>query len=185
MERRRKRVTDLNQEIQSYIRVHKKEKTYKTSQLQSAWEKVATVEALKHTDNIVISKRKNEPALLIYVDNNHWAAQLEMQKELYQFLLEKELKRQIPGLYFLVSQKASYKKEFIKERTKEKLDKEKEVSVALTEEEDAHVREMVAEVKNEELKNRLYNAIKKDFEWKKGKEGLKLAENAPESPETI
>ncbi|MCL1846472.1 MAG: hypothetical protein FWF91_00710 [Coriobacteriia bacterium] len=185
MERRRRKISSLDQEMRAYLKSNDRKESLQTLDLQGAWEKVATEEALRHTDNIVFSKRKNRPATLVYVDNNHWAAQLEIQKELYQYLMEHEMKAKIPELCFLVSQKASYKKEFRKRREEERVFQTQERSVALTEEEERGVRETVAGIKDEELKERLYKAMKKDLEWKKGLEGLKTAENAPESPETI
>ena len=185
VERRKRKTTSLDQEMKAYVSTHNKKESFKILELQNAWEKVASEVALKHTDNIAFSKRVNKPAILIYVENNHWATQLDMFKGMYQLLLEKELQRKLPELFFLVSQKASYKKEFRKARTEKERFQTPMKSVPLTAEEEADVRETVAQIKDEELKQRLYNAMKTDLEWKKGREGLNLAENAPESPETI
>lgn len=154
-------------------------------QLMNAWEKIATPKALKHTDNIVFSNRKKHPAILIYVDSSHWAAELGNQKELYRTLLEKETKSTVDDLIFLVTQKKEYRKVFIKNRDGSTALVEPAEQVCLTKEEDGYARDMVSGIKDENLKEKLYNAVKADLERKKGSGCLKLPELPPESPETI
>ena len=185
MDERNKRITKLNWETNRYINSNSKDGLSRVMQLQSAWEKIASPVALENTDNIVYSNKTKKPEILVYVDNSHWAAELESQKELYRILLEKELRQKVSDVKFLVTRKAAYKKIFKKWREKNTSTKSKERAIPLTKEEDRHAREMVSVVKDEKLRNSLYKAMKADLEWKKGTEGSKTPENPPESPETI
>jgi hypothetical protein len=110
---------------------------------------------------------------------------LENQKELYRILLERETGWDITELKFLVTKKISLKKLFIKRKEGDREKKAKKVSTPLTESEDRYARELVSTIEDKELKERLYKAIKADFEWKKGRNALNLSQKPPESPETI
>jgi hypothetical protein len=185
MSERNKRVTKLSWETTRYINTNSRSGLSQIIQLHNAWEKIASPIALDNTDNITFSTKSKNPEVLIYVENSHWAAELEAQKELYRILLEKETGQPIYSIKFLVTRKTAYKKAFLKWREKSTTQKKSEKSIPLTKEEDRYTRQMLAKIQNENLRNKLYNAMKADFEWKKGTEGLKLPENTPESPETI
>jgi len=185
MDERNKKITRLSWETNRYLNKHSKEDLSSAIQLQNAWEKVASAAALENTDNIAYSSKTKKAEILVFVDNSHWAAELGTQKELYRMLLERETGKQIHDIRFLVTRKASYKKNFLKWREKTTTAKAKDRSVPLTKEEDRHARQMVSVVRDEKLQKALYKAMKADLEWKKGTEGLKVPENPPESPETI
>ena len=185
MDSRNKKITSLNREIGTFLNTHSKKGLPQATQLQKAWEKAATPNALQHTDNITFSSKAKEPTVLVYVENSHWAAELEAQKELYRILLEKETGFSIPALQFLVTRKSFFKKTFMKDNRETKAKQQNEQESRLTEDEIGYAREMVSKIQDKELKMKLYNAIKADFQWKKGTDGLKLPENPPESPETI
>ena len=195
MDERNKKFSKLNKEIEDYVfsttgfRPEISEKTgNKVSQvvrLQNAWEKIASPRALEHTDNITFSNKIKKPGVLIYVENSHWAAELEAQKELYRLLLEQETGFSIPDIRFLVTREASYKKIFLKRKEKKPTQKTGEKTASLTTEEEEYVRRLVSKVSDKKLKEKLFNAMKADLEWKKGTEGLKPPENSSESPETI
>jgi len=175
----------LSGEMRNIINPQISSKLPQIIRLQEAWEKIAPSQALQHTNNITISRKKKDPLILIYVENSHWAAELGTQKEFYRMLLEKEMKMKVPDIVFLVTQKKQYNRTFIKNKENGIKENDKEISIALTQEEDGYARELTLRIKDEELRNKLYKAMKADLEWKKGTGGLKLPENTLESPETI
>jgi hypothetical protein len=174
VESRNKKATKLSKEMNSFIRAHSSEKFSRGMRLQSAWERIATPQALEHTDNVVFSHKSKELCVLVYVDTSHWAAELGFQKELYKILLEKETGWHVFDIKFFVTRKATLKKLFQKQKEKKKTDTEVTTRIPLTEEEDRYARDLVSPIKDEKLRNQLYKAIKSDFEWKKSSTGLKL-----------
>jgi len=185
MDFRNKRITKLNKEITGFINANSKKGLSQAIFLQNAWEKIAPPKTLEYTDNIAFSHKTKQPEVLVYVESSHWAAELEAQKEWYRLLLEKETGLMIPDVKFLVTKKAAYKKMFIKKDEKNTEMKTSETALPLSEEEENDLLERVAQIKNQELREKLYFAAKADLEWKKGIDWLKLSENPPESPETI
>ena len=185
MDTRNQKISRLSKETTGFINTHSKKGLSQAVRLQNAWEKIASSQALEHTDNITFSNRLNKSTLLVYVDSSHWAAELESQKELYRILIEKETGYRVADLKFLVTRKTAFKKAFIKWRETTTSSKGKEGSVPLTDEEEGYARKMVSVIKSEKLREQLFKAMKADFEWKKGTEGLKLPENPPEGSETI
>jgi hypothetical protein len=181
---RNKRATKLSGEMSGFILGNSSEKFSRGIRLQSAWEKIATPQELEHTDNVVFSIKSKDPCILVYVDSSHWAAELGFQKELYKILLERETGWKLSDLKFLVTRKTSLKKLFQKRREKKEAKKDKPIAIPLTEDEDRHARYLVSSIKDEQLRNQLYKAIKADFEWKKGSSELKLSQKPPESPES-
>jgi hypothetical protein len=183
MEPRNKDTTKLSAEIDNFIKNNSSERFSRGMHLQKAWESVASTQALKHTDNVVFSIKTKHPCVLVYVDNSHWAAELGTQKELYRLLLEKETGWEIDDLKFFVTRKAMFKKLF--QKKKEEQQNETNITpLPLDEYEDRYTRELVSPIKDERLKKRLYKAMKTDFEWKKGSEGLKLPQKPSGSPES-
>ena len=137
--------------------------------LKNAWESVATETVLAHTDNIIDSV-KNAHSLVVFVDDSAWAAQLSMSKEYYRQSLQFVLDEPIEDIFFIVSKKAGIRKEF-KKRTDEKpWYKDESKPVQLTDSELEYIRKSVDRVKDEKLKERLFEAFVADFEWKKGVE---------------
>jgi hypothetical protein len=183
-DKRNKKPIKLSTQAGIFIEANSSELFSRGIRLKSAWEEVASPKALEHTDSIVFSKKK-ENGILVYVQDSHWAAELGMQKELYRILLERETGWEIADIEFYVTKKAAFKKLFKKKEEGKKVKKGKKSKVPLSKSEDRYARELVASIKDEKLKERLYKAIKADFEWKKGTEGLKLSQKPPESPETI
>jgi hypothetical protein len=154
-------------------------------ELQSAWERICSQQALDHTDNLLYSKRSKGNVVLVYVDSSHWAAELSMSKEFYRQRLADLLHTQIDDIVFEISRSAALKREFRK-REPAGQDKAGLVEpIPLTSEEDGHTREMLNGIADKQLREKLYEAIKADLEWKKGIEGIKSPQAAPESPETI
>jgi hypothetical protein len=177
-----KKTTKLSWEIGDYIKAKTKPSFSQGIELHTAWEKVASPPALEHTDNVVFSLRNKNKEILVYVDSSHWAAELGTQKELLRILMEKETGWQIETITFLVTRKASLRKIFQKQKEAKSANNDK--SIPLTKSEDRYARELVAGIQNKELQNKVYKAMKADFEWKKGTEGLKLPQKPPESPES-
>jgi hypothetical protein len=184
----RKKIIRLGEELASFIKDNSNERFTRDTRLQRAWETVASPRILEHTDSVVFSVKSKQPCIIVYVESSIWAAELEAQKELYRILLERETNWDIDDLKFYVTRKVMFKKLF-KKRTVEKEKgypssiKEK-TAVPLTDEEDRYARELVCSITDESLQKGLYKAIKADFEWKKGSEGLKLPQKPPESPES-
>jgi hypothetical protein len=164
----------LGMQVNSFIQENSSERFSRGIRLQSAWEAIATPQALQHTDNVVFSTKAKESCVLVYVQDSHWAAELGMQKELYRLLLEKEYGQEIKDMKFLVTRKTAFKKFFRKKESDSKDEKRKKCAVPLTEDEDRHARELVSQIEDERLKRSLYKAIRADFEWKKGQGGLNL-----------
>jgi hypothetical protein len=121
----------------------------------------------------VFSPKAKQPTLLVYVDSSAWAAELSMKKELYKLLLIQELGQNIEDILFLVSRKVALKKAFTKREVQNPSYIEDVPSIPLTQEEQGHARELVEGVSDNELKTRLYNAMTRDMEWKKGIVGKK------------
>jgi hypothetical protein len=184
----RKKAIKLGEELSNFIKDNSNERFARDTRLQRAWEAVASSRILEHTDSVVFSTKSKQPCVIVYVESSIWAAELEAQKELYRILLEKETNWSIDDLKFYVTRKVMFKKLFKKrnnEKTQEHLrDKEEKTTVFLTEEEDRYARELASSLQDKKLQDGLYKAIKANFEWKKGSEGLKLPQKPPESPES-
>jgi hypothetical protein len=174
MEIKDKKIKKLSAELNSFIINNSNERFSQGIKLQEAWEAIAPPQALEHTDNVVFSQKTNRPCVFIYVEDSRWAAELGMQRELYRILLEKKTGWEIHELKFYVTRKAMFKKFFKKQKEKTQQKKTEKTAVPLTGEEDGYARELVSPIKDKRLQERLYKAIKADFEWKKGNEGLKL-----------
>jgi hypothetical protein len=183
-EKRDKKAVRLHVKAGDFIQTHSSREFSRGIRLQNAWETIATPQVLTHTDNVVFAPKKNS-TVLVYVESSHWAAELENQKELYRILLERETDWHINEIKFLVTKKISLKKLFIKRRDEDNSKKKGKTAVPLTGKEDRYARELVSEIQDKELKERLYKALKADFEWKKGRNALNLSQKPPESPETI
>jgi len=78
--------------------------------LVAHWEKVASPHFLEHTDNVVYSSKSKDNTILVYVDSAAYANELTMDKELYRILMEKETKKEIKDIKFLVSRKSALRK---------------------------------------------------------------------------
>jgi hypothetical protein len=184
----RKKAVRLGDELSDFMKDNSNERFTRGTRLQRAWEAVASTRILEHTDSVVFSTKSKQPCVIVYVESSIWAAELEAQKELYRILLEKETNWKIDDLKFYVTRKVMFKKLF-KKRNSEKAQeypesKKKKIAVPLTKEEDGYARELVSSVQDKKLQDGLYKAIKADFEWKKGSEGLKLPQKPSESPES-
>jgi ribosome-interacting GTPase 1 len=187
MTTRNKEVRRLGAEADSFVLEHSSERFTRGMRLQKAWEAIAPPRALDHTDNVVFSVKAKKPCILVYVDDSHWAAELGTQKELYRILIEKETGWEIDDLKFYVTRKTMFKKLFKKQKEKERQEQQGakiKTAIPLNEAEDRYARELVSQIQNKQLQEGLYKAIKADFEWKKGSEGLKLPQKPPERPET-
>lgn len=177
----RSKKTNLNKELKNFINANSQNSYPQTMQLQQVWENIASEKELINTDNITRSSDKKN-IILIYVVNSHWAAELSTKKELYRIMFEKELKEEIKEVKFLVNRKAALKKSFKIKKEQQQAQQKKEKSISLNNEEEAYTQKMLEKIKNNELKEKLYKAVKADFEWKKGRSSLNLLQNPPESP---
>ncbi|MCR5845318.1 MAG: DUF721 domain-containing protein [bacterium] len=135
--------------------------------LKNAWESVATEAVLDHTDNIIDSL-KNAHSLVVFVDDAAWAAQLSMSKEYYRQSLQFVLDEPIDDIFFIVSKKAGIRKEFKKHTEQKPWYKDDLKPIQLTDSELEYIRKSVDRVKDEKLKEKLFEAFVADFKWKKG-----------------
>jgi hypothetical protein len=161
-------VADIQSILQNFIEKKAPSSLNKGIQLQVLWENIASEQELKHTDNVVFSPKAIKPTILIYVDDNAWAANLTMNKEMYRLYFSKELNQTINEVVFLVTRNTALKKEF-KKNERQKPSYIEEGSIAsLSGEELRHARKLVLEIPDKELRIKLFNALIKDSEWKKG-----------------
>ena len=169
--KRERKNTTLSDGVKEYMKEYAGDNLTRSLNLHSAWEKVCPSKSLEHTDNVVYSKQGEENTVLVFVDSSQQAMELTLQKEFLRIFMEKELNKQIQDLKFIVSHKAAFKNLFKprkKDDEKAQANKKNKKGNKLTPDEERHAREMVAKIKNEKLRESLYNAIVKDFEWKKG-----------------
>jgi len=75
------------------------------------WERVAAPHLVEHTDNVVYSTRSKNNTVLVYVDSSAYANELTMDKELYRMKMQKETKKEIADIKFLVSRKTALRRQ--------------------------------------------------------------------------
>ena len=78
--------------------------------LCSVWKKIAPEYLQEHTDNVVYSTKSKETEILVYTDDPAYAAELNMDKELYRLRMQKELGKEVSNIKFLVSRKTAQRK---------------------------------------------------------------------------
>lgn len=159
---------NMNDEIQRFIASHTSPQFRKALQVKNAWEKIASDYILAHTDNVVFSKRSEQRSLLIYVDSSQWAAEMSMQKEYFRIMMNQEIYPPIDDIIFLVSKKVGIKRDFNKKDKEEPSYIEQAEQISLSQDEYRNAREIVEQISDEKLRTRLFNAMIKDLEWKKG-----------------
>ncbi|MDR2672320.1 MAG: DciA family protein [Coriobacteriales bacterium] len=111
---RNRRFSSLSTEYLSFLQSFEKkgQATQKpTNNLQIAWAAVAPAEILKHTDNVVYSKRAKNPEILIYVDDSAYAAELTMNGEVYRLKMQEQTGRAIAAITFRVSRTTAQRKQ--------------------------------------------------------------------------
>jgi len=74
------------------------------------WEKVAAPHLLEHTDNVVYDSGSKNNTIVVYVDSAAYANELTMDKELYRMKMQKQTKKEIADIKFVVSRKSALKK---------------------------------------------------------------------------
>jgi len=107
---RAKKPVKLGEAISRYVETLVPAQARPGFELQQAWEKVTSPEVSKHTDTVMFSKRNEEPIVIVYVDDSSWAAELNMQREFYRIVLEKELSRPVAEVKFYASRTTSLRK---------------------------------------------------------------------------
>jgi hypothetical protein len=162
-----KKTTKLSEELNAFLALRTKKEFTQGLKLHAAWEATATPKSLDHTDNVVFSTRAAQPVILVYVDDARWAAELTATKEVSRLMMERELAQPIHDIKFLVSKGDTFKNVFKKSATQHNKEASAQNTHSLTKEEEQEVQELVAPIKDTELKQKLYSAIKKDMEWKK------------------
>ena len=134
--------------------------------LEESWQKISSQAAALHTDNVIRSP-KEENGILIYVDSPQWAAELSMNQEYYRLCFSEVLGEEIEKLTFLITKDEKYIREK-EEHCSKNYNLDSWNPVELNEKELAEVRDMVKEVEDENLREKLFQAIVSDFERKKG-----------------
>jgi len=107
---RARKAVSLNDELARYLGTLDPKTTQQTSKLQRAWEKVASPKVREHTDAVIFSKYDTEPIILVYVDDSSWAAELNMQREFYRIMMERELSQTVVEVRFFVSRNTALRK---------------------------------------------------------------------------
>lgn len=118
MKKRKKETVFLGDEIKEYLskftNTYKKrvfsQETKKSLNLLSIWQSVVPPHLLKHTDNVVYSKRSQNNEILVFVDSAAYATELTMDKEMYRYQMEKKLGVEVSDIKFLVSRKTALRK---------------------------------------------------------------------------
>lgn len=168
--RRNKKPQNLSKELERYSQKGNMKNDIESLRLQRAWEKIAPEESLLHSDNIVYKNNTKASSVLVFVDSSQWAAELSLQSEILRILLNNELGKQIEEIKFLVSRKTAEKIDFKRKRKEQPPYIEDIKSIPLTEQEKQKIWKDVKKISNEKLRNKLFQTIIKDMEWKKAKE---------------
>ncbi|MGI6220878.1 MAG: hypothetical protein ACOYIP_03230 [Coriobacteriales bacterium] len=158
---------DLKSGIGSVIEANTSPRLQKSMLLQEVWEQIAPEKALRHTDNVIESK-KRDGAIAIFVDTPHAAADLAMSKEYYRQRFEIELGEPVTDVFFVVSKETGIRKEFVKREQEQPWYVDNCESVPLDEGELAYARLSVEGIEDEKLRETLLKAFISDMEWKKG-----------------
>ena len=158
---------DLKTGIDSVIAANTSPRLHKGMLLQEAWERIAPEKALRHTDNVIESKKRPD-SIAIFVDTPHCAADLAMSKEYYRQMFEVELGTPVSEVFFVVSKETGIRKEFAKREQEKPWYVDSCESVPLDEGELAYARLSVEGIEDEKLKESLLKAFISDLEWKKG-----------------
>lgn len=163
---------DLKRGIDSVIAANTSPRFHKGMLLQEAWERIAPEKALKHTDNVIESKKRAD-AIAIFVDTPHAAADLAMSKEYYRQMFEVELGVPVSDVFFVVSKDTGVRKEFAKREQEKPWYVDPCEPVPLDEGELAYARLSVEGIEDEKLRESLLKAFVSDLEWKKGQKTSK------------
>lgn len=164
----------LKNEINSFVGSHANRKMLRGVKLQQAWERLAPAAVLKHTDNVVESKKQKD-AVVVFVDSPHVSAELSMSKEYYRQVMEYEIEEDISDIFFIVSRATGIRKQFEKEEEKDPWYQDNCESVPLDDGELAYARMSVECIEDENLRETLFNALVSDMEWKKGIKAQKMS----------
>ncbi len=165
---------NLNSGINTFVNSHANSKLVRGVKFQRAWERLAPTQILKHTDNVVESK-KQKNAITVFVDAPHIAAELSMSKEYYRQMMEYETQENISNIFFIVSKETGIRKQFIKENNNQPWYQDNCDSIPLDDGELAYVKMSVQCITDEKLRETLFNALVSDMEWKKGIEAQKTS----------
>jgi hypothetical protein len=138
-----------------------------TFSLQAVWEEVAAQNVLDHTDNVIYDKKSKGEGVVVFVDSAQWAAELNMQREYYRIVFTHRLGKEIESVKFFVSKNTGIRKNFQK-LTYEYAYIDDVEPVPMDENEEYIAQLLVDDIDDQKLKEKVFKALKADFEWKKG-----------------
>ena len=121
---------------------------------------------LNHTNNVYIIRKEEEKLLIVYVDESIYAAELNAQRELIKLKLLELFDEEVDEFSIKIS-RGSYRNNH--PYATENLDTitENAASVALDEEEEKYVSNIVSKVEDQRVQKSLERAMTADLEWKK------------------
>jgi len=171
---------DFRDQLSDFLGQEDHSQKINSARLCRAWEEVASENILLHTINIIFDK-KNPKIAVVFTDNSVVKADLTADQEIYRNLLSQALgydtDAALEAVRFALNRRSSLlgvfrKKEKEKSRGA-KGSPDRVEPLPLSPEEERHARETVECIKDERLKESLYNAMKSQIEWKKGIEAAK------------
>jgi hypothetical protein len=147
-------------------------KAWRAFQVLSMWEECVEELFLYHTNSVYIIKEKGIretelKILIVNVDESIFAAELNARRELIRLKFHQLFNEDIDEFRIFISKGAQkkrypYRKEVVPSYGKN------HSSFPLTEEEMEKVRGISSLIEDERLRTRIEEAIKSDWEWKKG-----------------
>ena len=121
---------------------------------------------LNHTNNVYIIRKEDEKLLIVYVDESIYAAELNAQRELIKLKLLELFNEEIDEFSIKIS-RGSYRNNHPYATEDTDSITGKAVSVALDEEEEKYVSNIVSKVEDQRVQKSLERAMTADLEWKK------------------
>ena len=163
------------------------------AQVQRAWYNCMDDVVVSHTDAVFVIPDTNCSQVIVYVDNNIWATEMNMQAELFRLKLNLELQRmdeasgkrhrdegalldagdpeKVKRLKFILSkEKYRSRKKVVQSSTADQLLEEAPYDVEpveLTKAEDDELRKRASAISDERLREAAYAAMKADLQLKK------------------
>jgi len=164
----------IQDNLNNYLQERPNPQAQSAAHLRYAWEQVAPEAVLAFTGSVIYDK-KDPNTIVIYTTSALHKAELDLEKELYRIQLSSILRppplSPIDEIRFVVSRWTSKQKAL--QKTSLIVTPSKVEPLALSAQEERHAREITALVRDPELKQSLYKAMKAQIEWKKGREASK------------
>lgn len=155
-------VNELDGDISLYKRIKRADR------VKEMWAGCVDRIFLEHTNSIFIFTENEEKKLIVYVDESIFAAELNAQRELIKLRLLQKYNEDIDDFKIYIS-RGSYKKKYPFKETSFISENSSSISVPLNNEEKQMVEELISCVEDENLREKIRNAVTADLKWKKGR----------------